>query len=47
MAHAMDLARAEGCGLVQLTTNPWRENAIGFYKGLGFEQTHVGLRRSL
>lgn len=47
MNHSMELARKHGCGLIQLTTNKWREDAIGFYKSLGFETTHEGMRREL
>lgn len=47
MEHAAMRARDRGCKLIQLTTNSWREDAIGFYKSLGFNQTHVGLRRDL
>lgn len=47
MIYAMELAKKRGCGLIQLTTNKWREDAIAFYKTLGFEPTHEGMRREL
>jgi ribosomal protein S18 acetylase RimI-like enzyme len=45
--HAMDLARAEGCGLMQLTTNQVRADARRFYERLGFDASHLGMKRSL
>lgn len=44
---AIDEARAAGCGLVQLTSDKRRADAIRFYSGLGFEATHEGLKLSL
>jgi GNAT superfamily N-acetyltransferase len=42
--HAIDIARAEGCGLVQLTTDRRREAAHRFYEKLGFVPSHVGMK---
>ena len=36
-----------GCALVQLTTDVSRDSARGFYERLGFEATHVGMKRIL
>ncbi len=47
MEHAISRAKARGCKLIQLTTNSWRQDAIDFYKSLGFQQTHIGLRMEL
>jgi ribosomal protein S18 acetylase RimI-like enzyme len=39
--------RARGCGLVQLTTDKTRPDALGFYTALGFVASHEGLKRKL
>ena len=44
MRHAIEIARAEGCGLVQLTTDRRREGAHRFYKKLGFDASHLGMK---
>lgn len=44
MRHAIDLARREGCTLVQLTSNRQRKDALHFYERLGFEPTHTGFK---
>ncbi|WP_155387100.1 GNAT family N-acetyltransferase [Catellatospora paridis] len=44
---AIDRARAEGCGLVQLTTDRSRTDAHRFYESLGFEGTHLGMKLAL
>ncbi|MBY5784893.1 GNAT family N-acetyltransferase [Rhizobium leguminosarum] len=36
-----------GCGLVQLTSDKARGDAIRFYEGLGFVASHEGLKRTL
>lgn len=41
---AIDQARERGCGLVQLTSDKRRGDAIRFYESLGFEPTHEGLK---
>lgn len=45
--HAVEAARAAGCGLVQLTTDKRRKDAHRFYERLGFEASHVGMKLSL
>ena len=45
--HAIEIARAEGCGLVQLTSDRSRPDAHRFYKRLGFVASHVGLKLDL
>ena len=45
--HAIELARAKGCGLVQLTTDATRPDAKRFYERLGFEASHIGMKLSL
>jgi ribosomal protein S18 acetylase RimI-like enzyme len=45
--HAIDLARAEGCGLVQLTSDKSRRDAHRFYERLGFAASHVGMKLPL
>ena len=44
---AIDRARAEGCGVVQLTTNYTRKDAHRFYERLGFQATHAGMKLAL
>jgi ribosomal protein S18 acetylase RimI-like enzyme len=36
--------RKRGCGLVQLTTDKTRPEALGFYTALGFVASHEGLK---
>jgi GNAT superfamily N-acetyltransferase len=45
--EAIDLARARGCPIVQLTTDLRREDAHRFYASLGFVRTHAGMKLSL
>ena len=45
--HAVELARGEGCGLVQLTSDRRRGEAHRFYERLGFVPSHVGLKLTL
>lgn len=40
----IDLARGKGCGVIQLTTDKERTEAISFYRTLGFQNTHEGLK---
>ncbi len=47
MRHAIELARAAGCGLVQLTSDKRRKRAHLFYRRLGFEQSHEGFKLEL
>jgi len=42
--EAITLAKARGCGIVQLTTNRSRPEAVAFYETLGFENTHAGMK---
>lgn len=45
--HAVDTARAAGCGLVQLTSDLARPDAHRFYERLGFVASHVGMKLAL
>lgn len=47
IAAAVAWAEDEGCGVVQLTTDKARPDAIRFYESLGFTATHEGLKRPL
>lgn len=47
MRHAIDTARAAGCGLVQLTSDLARPDAHRFYRRLGFVASHVGMKLAL
>lgn len=47
MQFAISRARAEGCCLVQLSTNKKRMDAHRFYERLGFEATHQGMKLML
>ncbi len=44
---AIARATAAGCGLVQLTSDATRTDALRFYERLGFKATHVGMKLSL
>ncbi len=44
---AIDECRRRGCGLVQLTMNKTRKDALRFYQSLGFEATHEGFKLML
>ena len=45
--HAIQIAKAKGCGLVQLTTDKERNDAHRFYDRLGFVASHVGMKLHL
>lgn len=45
--HAIEQARMAGCGLVQLTSDKQRSDALRFYEDLGFAASHEGLKLSL
>jgi GNAT superfamily N-acetyltransferase len=45
--RAIELARAEGCSLVQLTTDKARADAHRFYTQLGFVASHEGMKLAL
>jgi GNAT superfamily N-acetyltransferase len=47
IAHAIELARARGCVLVQLTSDKRRADAIAFYQQLGFVPSHEGMKLAL
>jgi GNAT superfamily N-acetyltransferase len=47
MIRAIEEARREGCGLVQLTTDRRRADALRFYARLGFVDSHHGLKLAL
>ncbi|MCK5274754.1 MAG: GNAT family N-acetyltransferase [Alphaproteobacteria bacterium] len=42
--EAIGRARAAGCGLVQLTTDKARPDALRFYEKLGFTASHEGMK---
>jgi len=44
---AIDTARAEGCAVVQLTSDKSRTDAHRFYDSLGFTASHVGYKLAL
>ena len=45
--YAIEECRARRCGLVQLTSDKGRHDAIRFYEGLGFEDSHEGMKLKL
>ena len=46
-AWAIEECRMRGCGLVQLTTDKSRPDALRFYRSLGFAASHEGLKLDL
>lgn len=44
---AIDECRRRGCGLVQLTSDKSRADALRFYASLGFTASHEGLKLNL
>ena len=44
---AIEQCRDRGCGLVQLTTDKSRADALRFYQSLGFADSHTGMKLSL
>lgn len=44
---AIELARSEGAGLVQLTTDKRRPAALVFYESIGFDPSHEGFKLHL
>lgn len=44
---AINVCRERGCGLVQLTSDKQRPDAIAFYEQLGFKASHEGLKLEL
>lgn len=47
MAHVEAEAIGRGAARIQLTSNRVRTRAHAFYERLGFETTHVGMKKSL
>jgi len=47
MAGIMEIARKKGCKSMQLLTNKSRVDAQRFYRNLGFEQSHEGMKVKL
>lgn len=47
ISAAIEMARKEGCVLVQLTTDKTRKDAHRFYERLGFKATHEGMKLNL
>ena len=47
MRYVMDVARAAGCGVMQLTTRSDRTEAQAFYARLGFTHSHAGMKVTL
>ena|SRR5690554_5613844 len=45
--YAIDQACRAGCGLVQLTSDKQRPDALKFYEALGFKASHEGFKLSL
>lgn len=45
--EAVEMARREGCAMVQLTTDKSRKDAHRFYARLGFVASHEGMKLTL
>jgi GNAT superfamily N-acetyltransferase len=45
--QAIEIARAEGCAMVQLTSDKSRKEAHRFYERLGFVASHEGMKLML
>jgi GNAT superfamily N-acetyltransferase len=43
-SQVVELAKVEGCKIIQLTTNKKRSDALRFYEKLGFKATHEGMK---
>jgi hypothetical protein len=44
---AIEQCRIKQCGLVQLTSDKTRTDALRFYESLGFVSSHEGLKLAL
>jgi GNAT superfamily N-acetyltransferase len=47
VAHAEVALAQAGCGLLEITTNPSRVEAMAFYEGIGYQRTNVRLSKDL
>lgn len=47
LADAESRARAAGAGMIQLTSNATRKDALRFYADAGFVASHVGFKKPL
>jgi GNAT superfamily N-acetyltransferase len=47
MARVTERAKAAGCGLIQLTTDKQRLAAHRFYERLGYQASHLGMKKKL
>ncbi|MGG4604146.1 N-acetyltransferase family protein [Paenalcaligenes sp. Me131] len=47
LEYAIAHARTAGCGMVQLTSDKQRTDALRFYEGLGFAPSHEGFKLML
>lgn len=47
LRHAIEMARADGCALVQLSSDKRRGRAHLFYERLGFIASHIGFKLAL
>ena len=45
MAECETRARAAGCGMIQLTTDRSRQDAHRFYERLGYQPSHIGMKK--
>ena len=47
ISEAVEICKTHGCGMVQLTTNVARPEAVQFYQQCGFKPSHIGLKLML
>lgn len=47
LRYAVERGRQRGCGVVQLTTDKRRAEAVPFYESIGFVASHTGMKLEL
>lgn len=47
MLFAEEIAKADGCGMIQLTSDKTRKDAHRFYLNLNYSDSHIGMKKHL